>query len=104
MPRMTLSRRLLLTITIALIALLFVGGLGLWRLNQAQQRFEYVQSNIIPSVKELTDSERNIGTIRRLAALELSISGDSAARTANEQAMAEANASLVQHLATYERN
>ena len=50
---MTISRRLILTLSVALLALIFVGGLGLWRLNQAQQRFEYVQVNILPSIKEL---------------------------------------------------
>ncbi|MEA3117258.1 MAG: hypothetical protein QOI13_528, partial [Paraburkholderia sp.] len=63
---MTITRRLIVTLTTALLALLFVGGIGLWRLNQAQQRFEYVQSSIIPNTKELTDAEGNIGSIRRL--------------------------------------
>jgi methyl-accepting chemotaxis protein len=101
---MTITKRLIVTLTTALLALLFVGSIGLWRLNQAQQRFEYVQSNIIPSTKELTDAEGNIGSIRRLVALELIIGGDSAARAANEHAIADANASLVQHIASYAHN
>jgi CHASE3 domain sensor protein len=51
---MSLSKRLILTLSVALLALIVVGGIGLWRLNQAQQRFEYVQANILPASENWT--------------------------------------------------
>jgi hypothetical protein len=55
-PRMTLSKRLILTPPVAHPALIVVGSVGLGRLNQAQQRFEYVQAHIVPSIKNLDES------------------------------------------------
>jgi methyl-accepting chemotaxis protein-1 (serine sensor receptor) len=87
----------------ALFALIVVGGFGLWRLSQAQQRFELVQTNIIPSTKELTDAKDNVSNLRRLAYGYL-LSSDNAARASTEQEIAEMDKSVDQHLATYERD
>lgn len=83
---MTLSRRLLLILSVALAALIFVGGLGLWRLNQAQQRFEYVQTNLLPSVKELDDAKSDVQGYARLQYRYL-LSTDDAGRAAAQQAI-----------------
>jgi len=100
---MTLSRRLLLTLSVALLALILVGSFGLWRLNQAQQRFEYVQNDIIPSVQELEDVKADITGYARLNYRYL-LSTDDASRTAVEQAVDALNKGLDQHIATYERD
>jgi methyl-accepting chemotaxis protein len=100
---MTLSRRLLLTLSIALVALLLVGSLGLWRLSQAQQRFEYVQVNIIPSVQELDDTKHDVGAFSRLEYRYL-LSTDDAGRTALKANIDALNRSLDQHIATYQRD
>jgi methyl-accepting chemotaxis protein len=100
---MTLSRRLLLTLSVALLTMLFVGGIGLWRLNQAQQRFEYVQVNIIPSVKELEAVRSDSGGYARLNYQYL-LSTDDASRAAAEQAVDALNKSVDQHIATYQHD
>jgi methyl-accepting chemotaxis protein len=50
---MTISRRLALTLLIAMAALIGVGGFGLWQLNAAQTRFDYVQGDAVPSLAAL---------------------------------------------------
>src|SRR5258706_6421349 len=100
---MTISRRLISTLAIALLALLFVEAVGLWRLNQAQQRFEYVQEKIIPGTKVLTDINEEIGNIRRLIFRDLLIT-DSAGRTGVEQAIASADKHVQDLVDDYERN
>ncbi|WOD14741.1 Tar ligand binding domain-containing protein [Paraburkholderia kirstenboschensis] len=82
----TLSRRLLLTLSVALLALIFFGALGLWRLNQAQQRFEYVQVNVIPSIMELGDAKSELGNYARLNYQYL-LSTDDAGRASGERAI-----------------
>ena len=100
---MTIRKRLIFTLGVALLALIAVGGTGLWRLNQAQQRFEYVQVNIIPSIKELNDAKDDVSDLRRLAYVYL-LSPDSAHQTSGEQAIADIDKSVDRHIATYERD
>ncbi|MFP3271724.1 MAG: methyl-accepting chemotaxis protein [Paraburkholderia sp.] len=100
---MTLSRRLLLTLSVALAALVFLATFGLWRLNQAQQRFEYVQSNIIPSIKELGNVKSEIGNYARLNYRYL-LSTDDADRAAAETTLDALNQSVDQHIGTYLRD
>jgi methyl-accepting chemotaxis protein len=49
----TISKRLIFVLATALTTLVFVGSVGLWRLNEAQQRFEYVQTNVLPGIEAL---------------------------------------------------
>ena len=100
---MTISKRLILTLSVALLALIFVGSIGLWRLNQAQQRFEYVQVNILPSIKELDDAKEDAGGFARLNYQYL-LSTDDAGRAAAQQKFDALNKSLDQHIATYQRD
>jgi methyl-accepting chemotaxis protein len=53
-----------LTVVLALLMLLGVGGYGLWSLGQAQDRFEFIQGNAIPSVKVLDDARTVVSQIR----------------------------------------
>ena len=50
---MTISRQLILTLAIAMLALIGVASLGLWQLGQAQERMVYMQDNTMPSLKDL---------------------------------------------------
>jgi methyl-accepting chemotaxis protein len=100
---MTLSRRLLLTVSVALLALIFVGSTGLWRLNQAQQRFEYVQANIIPSIKELEDAKSDIEDYARLDYRYL-LSTDEAGRATAEADVDALRKGIDQHIETYQRD
>jgi hypothetical protein len=47
--------------------LIVAGSVGIWLLSQAQQRFELVQTNIVPSTKELNDVKDNASNLCRLA-------------------------------------
>jgi Four helix bundle sensory module for signal transduction len=100
---MTISRRLIIALTIAVLASIVVGLDGLWSLNQAQQRFEYVQTNIIPSVAELIGARGDASNLTQLSFQHL-ITADSAGKTSVEQAMISLDKSLDRHIATYERD
>lgn len=89
---MTMKKRLIFTLGVALLALILAGGFGLWRLSQAQQRFEFVQVNIIPSIKELDNATNDVSNLRRLTYRHL-LSTDSVAKALVEKDIA----SLVQH-------
>jgi len=100
---MTISKRLILTLTIALLALILVGGFGLRQLSVAQQRFDAVQTNIIPSIKTLYTAKSMLETLRRLN-LRHVLAADAGAKTAVEQQMADADKIFDQQMATYERS
>jgi CHASE3 domain sensor protein len=100
---MTIRKRLIFTLGVALLALIVVGGFGLWRLSQAQQRFELVQTKIIPGTKELTDAKDIVSNLHRMAYGYL-VSLDDAARASMAQEIVEMDKSLDRHLATYERD
>jgi methyl-accepting chemotaxis protein len=100
---MTLSKRLLLTLSVALLALIVVGSLGLWRLNQAQQRFDYVQANILPSVQELGDTRSDIDGFARLG-YQYVLSTDDAGRAAVQHAIDALNRISDEHIAKYQRD
>jgi methyl-accepting chemotaxis protein len=84
------------------IALLYVGSAGFWNLREAQQRLQYLQGSVIPSIRELTDARDDIGEIRRLVLREL-LSSDDAERTAVDQAIADADSRITAHIASYDR-
>lgn len=52
---MNLTQRLLLTLAVALLALLLVGGLGLSRLSQSQNRLEFLQSSVLTNTNLIAD-------------------------------------------------
>jgi len=62
---MTISRRIMLMLTIAILALLGVGAGGMWQLNQSQFRFTYVENNTFPSIKTLQGVRDAFGQMRR---------------------------------------
>ena len=61
---MTITKRLLFTLSVALFGMLLVGGYGIWQLDQAQSRFNYVEINTFPSLKDMTDAQHALTTIR----------------------------------------
>jgi methyl-accepting chemotaxis protein len=98
----TISKRLILVLATALAALLFVGSLGLWRLHEAQQRFEYVQANILPSVKELARIKFEASVFGRLNFRYLMSPSSEKATVA--QALDAVSNGIDQRMAIYERN
>jgi methyl-accepting chemotaxis protein len=99
---MTISTRLLLTLSVTQLALLFTGSMGLWQLDQAQRRFEYVQANIMPGMRGLEGTEHDSDALLQFAFQFLT--GDSAMRANTVQMANERMSNLAQRLATYERD
>ncbi|MEQ0777446.1 methyl-accepting chemotaxis protein [Paraburkholderia tropica] len=100
---MSLSKRLIAMLSIALTAMIFVGGVGLLRLYEAQQRFEYIQTKIIPSIKELEEARLNADGYSRLV-FQYLLSTDDSDKAQVQQQMDRVAALLGQHLATYAKD
>src|SRR5271156_4725742 len=100
---MTISKRLILTLTIALLALILVGGFGLRQLSAAQQRFDEVQTDIIPSIKTLYTAKSTLETLRRLN-LRHVLTADAATKAGVEREMAGADKLFDEQIAIYERS
>ncbi|WP_113024044.1 methyl-accepting chemotaxis protein [Aquitalea palustris] len=81
---MTIIRRLMLTLAIALIALLIVGGFGAYQQKQASNRFEDTISNLAPSVRDLN------GMVYAFMDIKNAITKHSVSHTPGEKAAAEA--------------
>ncbi|MGI4861053.1 MAG: methyl-accepting chemotaxis protein [Janthinobacterium lividum] len=73
---MTITRRVLVLLSVAIAALIFVGALGIRALGKAQDRFEYVQVNTLPSIIALTDIRRDFFKLRVLSLRELIVTTD----------------------------
>jgi len=99
---MNISKRLITTLSIAMLALAFVGAYGVIALSQSQQRFEYIQVNTLPSIKELAQAKDNLTDIRILV-LQLLDNADISQNAQAARALAEADQQFDQHLANAQR-
>jgi methyl-accepting chemotaxis protein len=63
---MTISRRIMLMLSIALISLILVGLGGAWQLGQSQERYDYVQNSTFPSIKTLIATRDALAQMRIL--------------------------------------
>jgi methyl-accepting chemotaxis protein len=99
---MTITKRLILTLSVALIALLFVGAYGLVQLNRSQVRFGAIQNKIIPSVRGLNNAKGWLAETR-LAAYNLSIFSNLQDMTPLDKALADANRELDASIDTYDK-
>jgi len=61
---MTITKRLVATLSLALFAMTLVGAIGVWNLRQAQQRFDYVHHNVIPGLSALNEIKENFSVQR----------------------------------------
>jgi methyl-accepting chemotaxis protein len=61
---MTISKKLLLTLCIALFALLFVGGYGIWQQSKSQSEHEYMIGNIFPSLDDINSAQHGLSNVR----------------------------------------
>jgi methyl-accepting chemotaxis protein len=98
---MTITKRLILTLSVALIALLFVGAYGLLQLHRSQVRFDSIQTRIIPSIHGLNNA-KGVLADTRLAGYRLSVFSNLQDKTALDKALADANAALDAAITTYE--
>ncbi|MGB9990029.1 methyl-accepting chemotaxis protein [Massilia sp. SM-13] len=87
---MNITRQLILTLGIALMALTGLGAGGAWQLNRAQERFDTVQSRIIPSIQGLNAAKGYLADAR-LAGYRLSVFSNLDDKSALDKAIATAN-------------
>ncbi|SFV16481.1 methyl-accepting chemotaxis protein [Pseudoduganella namucuonensis] len=99
---MTITKRLMLTLAVALLALMFVGANGLIQLKSSQQRFETVQSRLIPSIHGLNAAKGALGD-SRLAGYRLSVFSNLPDKTALDKAYNDAHAKFDEVIANYEK-
>ncbi|MYM90027.1 methyl-accepting chemotaxis protein [Rugamonas sp. FT82W] len=97
---MTITKRLILTLSLALLALIFVGITGLTQLSTAQQRLEVVQSRLIPSIAGLNMAKGYLAD-SRLAGYRLSVFSNLADKTALDKAYSDAHAKFDEVIETY---
>ena len=61
---MSIAYRITLMMAVAMLSLIGVGCYSLWGLGAAQNRFENIQENIVPSIKVLEESTISVQQIR----------------------------------------
>ncbi|MBS0372826.1 MAG: methyl-accepting chemotaxis protein [Proteobacteria bacterium] len=99
---MKLTQRLILTLGTALFALVLVGILGIWQLQQANARFNYVQVNTFPSLQVLLEA-RNSLTASRFGTYQLALATDAAHRNEIAKEVQDADQQLDAQLQKYGR-
>ncbi len=97
---MNITKQLILTLSIALLALLLLGVGGAIQLQRAQERFDTVQNRIIPSIQGLNAAKGFLAD-SRLAGYRLSVFSNLADKTALDKAVASANTNFDKVIATY---
>jgi CHASE3 domain sensor protein len=100
---MTITKRLILTLSLALLALIFVGVTGLTQLSRAQQRLDMVQTRLIPSIAGLNLAKSAL-VDSRLAGYRLSVFSNLADKTALDKAYNDAHAKFDEILNNYEKS
>ena len=99
---MNISKRLLLTLSLALIALLFVGLGGIWQLSKAEDRFEYFNDNTLASVRDLNTAS-NAFAMTRVALYRHALAEDKAAQADADAALEKSIKRFDDLMAKYER-
>jgi methyl-accepting chemotaxis protein len=99
---MTITKRLILTLSLALAALIFVGVAGLAQLSKAQQRLDMVQTRLIPSIASLNLAKGYMADTR-LAGYRLSVFSNLADKGALDKAYNDAHAKFDEVMANYEK-
>nr|WP_315250510.1 methyl-accepting chemotaxis protein [uncultured Duganella sp.] len=99
---MTITKRLILTLSLALAALIFVGVSGLRQLSNAQQRLDMVQTRLIPSLASLNIAKGYMADTR-LAGYRLSVFSNLADKSALDKAYNDAHAKFDEVIAVYEK-
>jgi methyl-accepting chemotaxis protein len=61
---MTISKKLLATLCLALCSLIAVGCFGIWQLGNAQDRFQYIMTNTFPSIGAINTAKGAVTLIR----------------------------------------
>ncbi len=100
---MNISQRLAITLGIALLALIAIGGSGLMQLNSANQRFDYMSANTFPSIHNL-DAMQGSLTNARLATYRHVIAASADEKAKHQLTIDESDKKMNDMLADYEKN
>jgi methyl-accepting chemotaxis protein len=100
---MSITKRLILTLSVALLALIFVGVTGLSQLSNAHHRLDMVQTRLIPSIEGL-NLAKGYAAATRLAGYRLSVFSNLADKSELDKAYNEAHAKFDEVLATYQKD
>jgi methyl-accepting chemotaxis protein len=100
---MTITRRIAGIVVLSVLALLLVGSLGLHDLYRANERFDVVETNVLPSVDLLDKAVRTLGRMR-LATYQHVLASDPATKAKLAGAITELDDELTGLLARYERD
>lgn len=102
MNNITISQRIALMLTVALFSLVGIGGYALWGLGNAQDRFEFVQEDVVQSNKVLNEAilavERN-----RIATRDHMLADSSSEKEAAAKKVEQFFAVIEKSLAKYEK-
>lgn len=101
---MTIVRRLILTLFIALIALVFVGGYGLTQLHHSYQRIVGLETHTIPGIKTISMALDDVGTMRLTVYRYVMDGIDKASQDGMQKQLADADKSFDAHMAAYANN
>ena len=99
---MNISKRLLLTLSLALLALLFVGLGGIWQMNKSEERFEYFNDNTLGSVRDLNAVSEAVASMR-IALYRHAITEDAKGKTEAESMLDTASKRFDEMIGKYER-
>jgi len=97
---MNLIQRLLLTLAIALTALVFVGGFGAKGLSQSQERLSYIQQAIAPNISALNSIKTDFSA-GRILGYRHSFTYDADEKLAVENNIAKIDSSLAKTFTSY---
>ncbi|OHX20665.1 methyl-accepting chemotaxis protein [Chromobacterium sphagni] len=100
---MTITKRLLLTTVLALIAMLLLGFQGVWQLKQANERFDYMKVNTFPSIHTLDDAKEALAEVRLTLARSVALS-DPAAKSAQMASLVDIDKRFDAALNKYEKD
>lgn len=100
---MNISQRLLLTLSLALLALIGVGAGGIWQSQKSAERFEYLNDNTLASVRTFGRVNEAL-TAMRIAMYRHALAMDAKDMDEAEKALADGDKRFSDALARYEKD
>ena len=100
---MSITQRILLLLAVSLLALLALGGDGLWEQQRAKSRFDAALDNMIPNIHDLNSVSAAFVDIRGAIIKDI-LATTPDGKKAAEDMVAEANQQLEAALASYAKN
>lgn len=64
MKNISITRKLIILVAVAIISLLVIGAVAIWEMQSAKNRFDTVQSSVIPSIILLSETNAHSAAVR----------------------------------------